>query len=167
MTSCGSRQVLHTSVNSLNSAASASLSSALVALTIGLISFLRPLTRFLGFAVAGANLSIKTVDKQSRNVSKLDSSSEEIISQKITIYVAHSNSSVVVFASRSPKKQDLVCLASDLDVNSMLILRSIQSCESLGNLEILLQARSIMASATVIHASIIITTNTNGGHAWR
>lgn len=69
-----------TSVNSLNSAASVSSSFPSASRTTGLISFLRPFTLLFGFAVAGASLSIKTVDKQSRNVSKFDSSSGGIIS---------------------------------------------------------------------------------------
>lgn len=65
-----SRVMLRTSVKSLRSAASVSPSSPpLGTLATGLISFLRPLTRFFGFEDAGASFSITTVDRQSRNIS--------------------------------------------------------------------------------------------------
>lgn len=71
-----------TSVNSLNSAASV---SPFCSRTTGLISFLRPLTLFFGLVVAGASLSITTVDRQSRKSSKLDTSSAAIISVSRTL----------------------------------------------------------------------------------
>lgn len=90
-----------TSVNSLSSAASASPSPPSAA-TTGLISFLRPFTRFFGFAVAGASFSITTVERQSRNISKLASSSEGIISSggflKAIAY-AHNGKQRLVFNS--------------------------------------------------------------------
>ena len=116
-----------TSVKSLNSAASASLSSPVAALTTGLISFFRPFTLFLGFAVAGASLSIKTVDRQSRNISKFDSSSEGIISssQVFTGIRFSATEFLGLFsASRSPNKQYLVCRISKVRSrwrNSMLL----------------------------------------------
>jgi len=160
-------RIVPTSVNSLNSAASASPSSPAVALTTGLISFLRPFTRFLGFAVAGASLSIKTVDRQSRNVSKLDSSSEEIISQNS----AHKQAIVVFFIFRKqiPKEArshvrvpGRALRSRCIKLNALILRPRRAHDQSLGKSGDLVQARSIMASrdtcdVTHAHASIIIT----------
>jgi hypothetical protein len=116
-----------TSVNSLSSAAS--VSPFCSARTTGLISFLRPFTLFFGLVFAGASLSITTVDKQSRKSSKLDTSSEAIISvTQILVGVdadqheqARSNKAQNSF-QKTIRRDSFACLTSDLDLNSMVDL---------------------------------------------
>jgi hypothetical protein len=91
------------------------------------------------------------VDRQSRNVSKLDSSEEEIISSQAKTGI-HPKARTINYhfqASRSPNKQDLVCLASmvNFDADPSKHIRV------WGNRGDLVQARPLMASLHTLRCS--------------